>query len=131
VTYTVTVSNAGPTDAAGAGVTVKMPAGFTGMWVCKATPDSGCAEPLSTGNLTASVYVAAGGTVKLTAIGPASGPAPAVVVALGQGYTDTACGQSCSATVSAATVSAAPVSAAPVSAPQRLVLARTMYARRF
>jgi uncharacterized repeat protein (TIGR01451 family) len=135
VTYTVTVGNAGPTDAAGTNVTMKVPDGFTGAWTCQATPGSACAEPLATGSSTASVYVAAGGTVALSATGaaPAQAGTPATaVVGLSAGYTDTACGQSCAATVPATAEAPAPATIpAPATAPQRAVLARVAYARRF
>jgi uncharacterized repeat protein (TIGR01451 family) len=104
VTYTATVTNAGPTDSAGTQLAIAVPFGFTGQWGCKASPGSGCAEPIGTGNVTATIYVAAGGTVTLTATGPASAlsstPASATV-SLTAGYTDAQCGQTCTATVTA------------------------------
>jgi uncharacterized protein DUF11 len=110
-TYTVTVSNAGPTDSAGTQVALKVPAGFTGMWSCKTTWGSGCSEPIGSGSVTATLYIAAGGTVTLTATGTASGTAGgSASVSLSPGYTDTQCGQTCTATV-------------PAMQPQRVALA--------
>lgn len=102
VTYTVTVSNAGPTDSAGGTVGIAVPAGFSGAWTCTATPGSGCAEPIAAGSAKVTTYVAAGGTVTLTATGTAPGTAggPASAsVSLSPGYTDTVCRQTCTATV--------------------------------
>jgi hypothetical protein len=101
VTYTATVTNAGPTDSAGTQLAITAPFGFSGQWTCTATPGSGCAEPIGTGSVTATIYVAAGGTVTLTATGPASTlsstPASATV-SLTAGYADAQCGQTCTAT---------------------------------
>jgi hypothetical protein len=100
VTYTVTVTNAGPTDSAGTTVALTVPKGFTGAWTCTASFGSGCSEPIGTGNVTVPVYVAAGGTVTLTATGPApaqAGGAASASVSLNPGYTDTQCGLSCTA----------------------------------
>jgi uncharacterized repeat protein (TIGR01451 family) len=111
VTYTVTVSNAGPTDSAGTQVAMKVPAGFTGLWSCKSTFGSGCAEPIGSGSVTATLYVAAGGTVTLTAAGTApTASGGSASVSLSPGYTDTQCGQTCTATV-------------PAMQPQRVALA--------
>jgi len=114
-TYTVTVSNAGPTDSAGTQVALKVPAGFTGMWSCKTTWGSGCSEPIGSGSVTATLYIAAGGTVTLTATGTASGAAGgSASLSLSPGYTDTQCGQTCTATV-------------PAMQPQRVALAMATY----
>jgi Domain of unknown function DUF11 len=119
VSYTVTVSNAGPTDSAGTQVAVKVPAGFTGVWSCQASWGSGCAEPIGAGSVTATLYIAAGGTVTLTAAGPAPAGTSAAAggsasVSLSPGYTDTQCGQTCTATV-------------PAMQPQRVALAMAAY----
>jgi uncharacterized repeat protein (TIGR01451 family) len=99
VTYTATISNAGPTDAAGTQLAIAVPFGFFGQWSCKASPDSACAEPIGTGSTTVTAYIAAGGTVTLTATGPASSGAASTTVSLTPGYTDAQCGQTCTATV--------------------------------
>ena len=121
--YTVTVSNAGPTDSAGTQVAMKVPAGFTGMWSCKATWGSGCSEPIGSGSVTATLYIAAGGTITLTATGTAAAGTSAgasataggsASVSLSPGYTDTQCGQTCTATV-------------PAMQPQRVALAMATY----
>ena len=116
VTYTVTVTNAGPTDSAGTSVAISTPPGFSGTWVCTASFGSGCSEPIGSGSVTVPVYVAAGGTVTLTATGPApaqAGGAASASVSLNPGYIDTQCGQSCTSAVSAAT-SVVPVAVPPV-----------------
>src|ERR1700677_280274 len=116
--YTVTVSNAGPTDSAGTQVAMKVPAGFTGMWSCKATWGSGCSEPIGSGSVTATLSIAAGGTITLTATGTAAAGTSAGASATAGGSasvslspgTDTQCGQTCTATV-------------PAMQPQRVALA--------
>jgi uncharacterized repeat protein (TIGR01451 family) len=115
VTYTVAISNAGPTDSAGTAVAITVPTGFTGTWACTATYGSGCAEPIGSGSVTVPVYVAAGGTVTLTATGAApaqAGGAASASVSLDPGYTDTQCGQSCTAAVNAA-IAVVPVAVPP------------------
>jgi hypothetical protein len=99
VTYTATISNAGPTDAAGTQLAIAVPFGFSGQWTCKASPDSACAEPIGMGSTTVTAYIAAGGTVTLTATGPASSGTASATVSLIPGYTDAECGQTCTATV--------------------------------
>jgi uncharacterized repeat protein (TIGR01451 family) len=99
VTYTATISNAGPTDAAATQLAITVPSGFSAQWTCKASPDSACAEPIGTGSTTVTAYVAAGGTVTLTATGPASSGTASTTVSLTPGYTDAQCGQTCTATV--------------------------------
>jgi uncharacterized repeat protein (TIGR01451 family) len=99
VTYTATISNAGPTDAAGTQLAITVPFGFSGQWTCKAAPDSACAEPIGSGSTTVTAYIAAGGTVTLTATGPASSGTASTTVSLTPGYSDAGCGQTCTATV--------------------------------
>jgi uncharacterized repeat protein (TIGR01451 family) len=115
VTYTVAVSNAGPTDSSGTTVAITVPSGFNGTWACTATYGSGCAEPIGSGSVKVPVYVAAGGMVTLTATGPAparAGGAASASVSLDPGYTDTECGPSCAAAVGAA-VAGIPVAGSP------------------
>ena len=67
-TYTVTISNAGPSDAPGSTVTDALPTGVTSMtWTCAATAGSAC--PASgTGAIGDTVDIAAGGSVTFTVI---------------------------------------------------------------
>jgi hypothetical protein len=118
VTYTVTVTNAGPTDSAGTKVAINVPMGFANPWTCTASFGSGCAEPIGMGSVTVPVYVAQGGTVTLTATGNApaqAGGAASASVSLNPAYTDTQCGASCTAAVSAA-MAQVPVAVPPAAA---------------
>jgi Bacterial lectin len=74
-TFTAVVTNGGPTDVANAELVVGVPHGFSGQWTCEATKDSGCPGTLPSGALKTKLYVAAGGTVTLTATGQAGGAA--------------------------------------------------------
>ena len=72
VTYTITVTNAGPTDAVGALVTDMFPAALTGVtWTCVGTGGGVCI-PSGSGNINESVTVPVGGTVTFTATGTVS-----------------------------------------------------------
>ncbi|HBL28567.1 MAG TPA: hypothetical protein DD490_17165, partial [Acidobacteria bacterium] len=68
LTYTITVSNAGPSDAPGTRVIDSFPAALTGVsWICNASPGSSCAPGASgTGNIDRLVHLAAGGSVTYT-----------------------------------------------------------------
>ncbi|MET7373497.1 DUF11 domain-containing protein, partial [Micromonospora arida] len=68
-TYTVTVTNGGPSDAVGATLTDSLPgplAGFT--WTCEASAGSSCTAS-GTGNINDTITVLAGGTVTYTISG--------------------------------------------------------------
>ncbi|HEX4962806.1 MAG TPA: hypothetical protein VF173_18365 [Thermoanaerobaculia bacterium] len=69
VTYTITVTNNGPSDAPGARVTDTFPAILTGVsWTCSASAGSSCAGGAAgAGNIDRTVNVLAGGTVTYTA----------------------------------------------------------------
>jgi uncharacterized repeat protein (TIGR01451 family) len=62
--YTIIVTNGGPSEALGVAVNDTLPATLTGgAWSCSATPGSTCANPAGVGGLAELVDVAAGGTV--------------------------------------------------------------------
>ncbi len=79
VTFTAVITNGGPSDVGNAEIDVHVPPGFTGQWMCHATPGSGCPGPLGSGRLGAKVYVASGGTVTVIATGQAEGTAAAEI----------------------------------------------------
>ena len=80
VTYTITVTNAGPTDAVGAIVTDMFPAALTGVtWTCVGTGGGVC-SPTGSGNINETVTVPVGGTVTFTATGTVSPAAVGVLV---------------------------------------------------
>ena len=62
--YTIVVSNGGPSAAGGVAVNDTLPATLSGAtWTCTATPGSNCSSPAGLGNVAQLVDVAAGGTV--------------------------------------------------------------------
>jgi uncharacterized repeat protein (TIGR01451 family) len=64
ITYTVTVTNAGPATAVGARVVDTLPAAFqNAWWTCLATPGSSCGVATGTGSINDRVTVAVGGTI--------------------------------------------------------------------
>jgi uncharacterized repeat protein (TIGR01451 family) len=80
VTYTITVTNAGPTDAVGAHVTDAFPAALTGVtWTCAGTGGGVC-TPSGSGSISESVTVPVGGTVIFTVTGTVSAAAVGVLV---------------------------------------------------
>jgi uncharacterized repeat protein (TIGR01451 family) len=69
LTYTLTVTNAGPAAASGAWVTDAFPSGITGVaWTCTATSGSSCPASGS-GNIDAVVNLLSSGTATFTATG--------------------------------------------------------------
>ena len=69
-TYTIVVSNAGPSSVAGATVADSLPPGFTNAaWTCVADPTSSCSAPSGSGNPNTTVNVAAGGSVTIAVTG--------------------------------------------------------------
>ena len=80
MTYTITVTNAGPTDAVGAVVTDVFPAALTGVtWTCVGAGGGVC-SPSGSGSINESVTVPVGGTVTFTATGTVSPAAVGVLV---------------------------------------------------
>ncbi len=69
ITYTVTVTNAGPDPALGAIVSDVFPAALVGVvWTCSASPGSSC-TPVGSGNISDAVDVLVGGTLTYTVNG--------------------------------------------------------------
>jgi large repetitive protein len=67
VRYTITVANAGPNPASGAGVADTMPAALTGVtWSCAASAGSSCASASGSGSIATTVSLATGGTATFT-----------------------------------------------------------------
>ena len=67
LTYTLVVSNAGPSTSTGATVTDTFPADLSGIsWTCLASAGSACAAPSGTGNLNTTVDLLASGTATFT-----------------------------------------------------------------
>jgi uncharacterized repeat protein (TIGR01451 family) len=65
--YLIVVGNAGPAPAVGATVTDPMPAGITGAsWTCSASAGSSCGATGGSGDITAPVNLAVGGTATFT-----------------------------------------------------------------
>ncbi|MEP7201973.1 MAG: hypothetical protein ABI894_05150, partial [Ilumatobacteraceae bacterium] len=70
VTYTVVVSNNGPSMIIGAPVVDTMPAPLTGAtWTCSASGGSACASASGSGDLATSVDILAGGVITYTVTG--------------------------------------------------------------
>ena len=68
VTYTIVVSNAGPSDVVGATVADRFPVGLTvGSWTCEATAGSSCTTAASGSNRTGTVSLPNGGSATYTA----------------------------------------------------------------
>ena len=65
VTYTITASNAGPSNASGATVADTLPASLTGTWTCVGTGGGTCTAAGS-GNISDTVNLPAGGSVTYT-----------------------------------------------------------------
>jgi uncharacterized repeat protein (TIGR01451 family) len=78
VTYTVVVSNAGPSDAVGATLSDAVPAALTGVtWTCAAL--NGACSPAGTGSLNQTIDVAVGGTVTFSVTGTVVGTATGTI----------------------------------------------------
>ncbi len=109
LTYTVIVTNTGPSDAIDATVSDPLPpelvgAGFT--WSCVSSADSSCRQN-GTADVLDVVTVAAGGTLTYTVTGTVppsaqSGLANTATIAPPAGTTDSGCMPSCEATVNTA-----------------------------
>jgi len=92
--YTISVTNAGPSNAVGATVADTFPAALTGAsWTCAASPGSSCTAGPTAGNINDIVTVLAGGTLTYTVNATVSGTfsgslANTATVAVGAGTTD-------------------------------------------
>ena len=74
-TYTITVTNAGPSTAANAVVTDAFPAALTGViWSCVGTGGAVCGAPAGTGHINATVTVPVTGTLTFMAREPSTLP---------------------------------------------------------
>lgn len=70
LTYTIVVSNGGPSAASGVPVTDNFPGTITGVnWTCGATVGSSCGSGGSSGNINTTVNLAAGGSATFSATG--------------------------------------------------------------
>ncbi|MGC4897543.1 DUF11 domain-containing protein [Micromonospora sp. DT31] len=103
-TYTVTVTNGGPSDTVGATVADTLPAPLAGFgWTCEASTGSTCAAS-GTGNINDTVTVLTGGTLTYAITGtvPASTTGDltnTATITPPEGATDPDCTPTCSATV--------------------------------
>ena len=79
VTYQLVVTNAGPSDLAGASVSDTVPAQLTGVtWNCAATGSAACGTASGSGNVALNVDIAAGAgnavTITVTGTAPVTTP---------------------------------------------------------
>ncbi|HEY0183300.1 MAG TPA: hypothetical protein VGC09_10885, partial [Rhodopila sp.] len=81
VTYSLAVTNSGPSNAIGATVTDAIPAQITGAaWTCAASaPTSNCATASGTGDINVIVDLAVGDTITITVTGTAPLVTPATI----------------------------------------------------
>ena len=81
VTYTITVTNAGPSNAVGATVIDTLPAALLGpTWTCAGTGGGACSTPSGTGDIIATVDVPAGGAVTFSVTATVASDAVGVLV---------------------------------------------------
>ncbi|HEY1827109.1 MAG TPA: nidogen-like domain-containing protein, partial [Acidimicrobiales bacterium] len=106
LTYTITVSNAGPGTAAGTAVSDPLPSALSGggfTWSCAATAGSTCGSPSGTGSITDSPTIAAAGHVVYTLTGTVPAATTGTLsntatVTPPTGTTDPGCSPNCSDT---------------------------------
>jgi uncharacterized repeat protein (TIGR01451 family) len=73
VTYTIVLSNGGPSAVIGATVTDNLPAAITGVtWTCSASSGSSCSAASGAGNISQTVNLLSGGTATFVAAGTLS-----------------------------------------------------------
>ncbi|HMF95002.1 MAG TPA: hypothetical protein VKE96_11940 [Vicinamibacterales bacterium] len=81
VTYTITVTNAGPSNAVGARVIDTLPAALTGAtWTCTGAGGGACSMPAGSGNINATVDVPVGGAVTFRVTATVAADAVGVLV---------------------------------------------------
>ena len=99
--YTVTVTNNGPDNVAGAAVTDTLPAAITSAtWTCAASAGSACGAAAGAGNINTTVDLLNGGTATFTVVGNISAGATGnltntACVAAPAGVTDPTPGNNC------------------------------------
>jgi uncharacterized repeat protein (TIGR01451 family) len=77
ISYTVVVTNNGPSDVTGASVTDTMPAGLSGVtWTCTATGAGSCGAASGSGNISTTVDLPAGQKATFTVSATVSASAP-------------------------------------------------------
>ena len=80
-TYTIAVSNAGPSDVVGALVTDTLPAGIaSATWTCAASPGSSCGAASGSGSLATAVNLLSGGFATYTVVANVSPSATGMLV---------------------------------------------------
>ncbi len=81
LTYSIVVSNAGPSTADGAAIADAVPAGLTNVsWTCAAATGSACVDSSGTGSISTTADVAVGGTVTYTVVATVADSANAAIV---------------------------------------------------
>jgi uncharacterized repeat protein (TIGR01451 family) len=102
ITYTIVVTNAGPSSVSGATVSDSLPAALIGVtWTCQAGPGAACDNPSGTGDINETVDIAVAGYLTYTvngtvAPGATGSLANTALVAVPAGYVDPAPGNNAS-----------------------------------
>ena len=67
-TYTIVVSNSGPSDAPGTAVNDLLPTGTSGSWTCATAGGASCQNASGSGNIAETDSIPAGGSVTYTLV---------------------------------------------------------------